>query len=272
MYSEANRRETFTSWPHAGYRWAQPDPMAQAGFYHQVSPALHTSFISWVCKCFKSLVRHFTLLSHSLFLCDPCWSADRVSSAQASAFGFAFLCGNPRHREPPPPSSHGAAMNAKEAELRLLPRRRRQSFRSCVLLSCRQSEDKGRLCFKRWKGWFLTAGAMLSWRSCVILPSNSPRLTLSRSCYFQCIYSYFTEFRFSFSASYFGALGRSSLNVWHIYIKTQWNYLYIPHFRKSVRVARYSAPLFGPRGRGGRGGMRAGHRPQTIKIFWEIES
>ncbi|XP_035610135.1 baculoviral IAP repeat-containing protein 6 isoform X14 [Oncorhynchus keta] len=40
MYSEANRRETFMSWPHAGYRWAQPDPMAQAGFYHQVgSPA-----------------------------------------------------------------------------------------------------------------------------------------------------------------------------------------------------------------------------------------
>lgn len=36
MYSEANRRETFTSWPHTGYRWAQPDPMAQAGFYHQV--------------------------------------------------------------------------------------------------------------------------------------------------------------------------------------------------------------------------------------------
>ncbi|XP_041333042.1 baculoviral IAP repeat-containing protein 6 [Pyrgilauda ruficollis] len=35
MYSEANRRETFTSWPHVGYRWAQPDPMAQAGFYHQ---------------------------------------------------------------------------------------------------------------------------------------------------------------------------------------------------------------------------------------------
>ncbi|XP_064788432.1 baculoviral IAP repeat-containing protein 6 isoform X18 [Oncorhynchus masou masou] len=35
MYSEANRRETFMSWPHAGYRWAQPDPMAQAGFYHQ---------------------------------------------------------------------------------------------------------------------------------------------------------------------------------------------------------------------------------------------
>uniref|UniRef100_UPI00358FA005 baculoviral IAP repeat-containing protein 6 n=1 Tax=Myxine glutinosa TaxID=7769 RepID=UPI00358FA005 len=35
MFSEANRRETFTSWPHPNYRWAQPDPMAQAGFYHQ---------------------------------------------------------------------------------------------------------------------------------------------------------------------------------------------------------------------------------------------
>lgn len=41
MYSEANRRETFTSWPHAGYRWAQPDPMAQAGFYHQVCSEGH---------------------------------------------------------------------------------------------------------------------------------------------------------------------------------------------------------------------------------------
>lgn len=40
MYSEANRRETFTSWPHVGYRWAQPDPMAQAGFYHQVRDLL----------------------------------------------------------------------------------------------------------------------------------------------------------------------------------------------------------------------------------------
>lgn len=40
MYSEANRRETFTSWPHVGYRWAQPDPMAQAGFYHQVKKRL----------------------------------------------------------------------------------------------------------------------------------------------------------------------------------------------------------------------------------------
>ncbi|XP_064622207.1 baculoviral IAP repeat-containing protein 6-like isoform X2 [Lineus longissimus] len=35
MYSEAARRETFTKWPHMNYKWALPDPMAQAGFYHQ---------------------------------------------------------------------------------------------------------------------------------------------------------------------------------------------------------------------------------------------
>lgn len=46
MYSEANRRETFTSWPHVGYRWAQPDPMAQAGFYHQVKDLVVLSICS----------------------------------------------------------------------------------------------------------------------------------------------------------------------------------------------------------------------------------
>lgn len=46
MYSEANRRETFTSWPHVGYRWAQPDPMAQAGFYHQVRDLVVLSICS----------------------------------------------------------------------------------------------------------------------------------------------------------------------------------------------------------------------------------
>ncbi|XP_065205960.1 baculoviral IAP repeat-containing protein 6-like isoform X3 [Planococcus citri] len=35
MFSEANRRETFTKWPHMDYKWALPDQMAQAGFYHQ---------------------------------------------------------------------------------------------------------------------------------------------------------------------------------------------------------------------------------------------
>ncbi|XP_055956854.1 baculoviral IAP repeat-containing protein 6-like [Patella vulgata] len=35
MYSEAARRDTFIKWPHMNYKWALPDPMAQAGFYHQ---------------------------------------------------------------------------------------------------------------------------------------------------------------------------------------------------------------------------------------------
>ncbi|KAK3576772.1 hypothetical protein CHS0354_014586 [Potamilus streckersoni] len=35
MYSEAARRETFSKWPHMNYKWALPEPMAQAGFYHQ---------------------------------------------------------------------------------------------------------------------------------------------------------------------------------------------------------------------------------------------
>lgn len=37
MYSEAARRKTFDSWPHMDYKWALPDQMAQAGFYHQSS-------------------------------------------------------------------------------------------------------------------------------------------------------------------------------------------------------------------------------------------
>ncbi|XP_063222017.1 baculoviral IAP repeat-containing protein 6 isoform X2 [Bacillus rossius redtenbacheri] len=35
MFSEAARRETFGRWPHMNYKWALPDEMAQAGFYHQ---------------------------------------------------------------------------------------------------------------------------------------------------------------------------------------------------------------------------------------------
>ncbi|XP_035825485.1 baculoviral IAP repeat-containing protein 6 [Aplysia californica] len=34
MYSEAARRETFANWPHMNYKWALPEPMAQAGFFH----------------------------------------------------------------------------------------------------------------------------------------------------------------------------------------------------------------------------------------------
>ncbi|GFS25394.1 baculoviral IAP repeat-containing protein 6, partial [Elysia marginata] len=39
MYSEAARRETFVNWPHMNYKWALPEPMAQAGFFHH--PNLH---------------------------------------------------------------------------------------------------------------------------------------------------------------------------------------------------------------------------------------
>ncbi|XP_046689201.1 baculoviral IAP repeat-containing protein 6-like [Homalodisca vitripennis] len=35
MFSEAMRRQTFSKWPHMNYKWALPDQMAQAGFYHQ---------------------------------------------------------------------------------------------------------------------------------------------------------------------------------------------------------------------------------------------
>ncbi|XP_023289754.1 baculoviral IAP repeat-containing protein 6 isoform X3 [Orussus abietinus] len=35
MFSEAARRYTFSKWPHMNYKWALPDQMAQAGFYHQ---------------------------------------------------------------------------------------------------------------------------------------------------------------------------------------------------------------------------------------------
>lgn len=37
MYSEATRRQTFARWPHMDYKWALPNQMAQAGFYHQPS-------------------------------------------------------------------------------------------------------------------------------------------------------------------------------------------------------------------------------------------
>lgn len=62
MYSEANRRETFTSWPHVGYRWAQPDPMAQAGFYHQVK--------NFIKKLSFFVKKHFQ--NPTFLLCVPC--------------------------------------------------------------------------------------------------------------------------------------------------------------------------------------------------------
>lgn len=37
MHAEATRRQTFARWPHMDYKWALPEQMAQAGFYHQPS-------------------------------------------------------------------------------------------------------------------------------------------------------------------------------------------------------------------------------------------
>ena len=34
MCSEYARRLTFITWPHYSYKWAKPDSMAKAGFYH----------------------------------------------------------------------------------------------------------------------------------------------------------------------------------------------------------------------------------------------
>lgn len=44
MWSEANRRKTFCNWPHKDYKWAVPETMAQAGFYHQVCNYSGTPF------------------------------------------------------------------------------------------------------------------------------------------------------------------------------------------------------------------------------------
>ncbi|CAG7720785.1 unnamed protein product [Allacma fusca] len=34
MFSESSRLQTFVNWPHTDYKWALPEKMAQAGFYH----------------------------------------------------------------------------------------------------------------------------------------------------------------------------------------------------------------------------------------------
>ncbi|XP_033629629.1 baculoviral IAP repeat-containing protein 6-like isoform X3 [Asterias rubens] len=50
MYSEAARRETFLMWPHMDYKWALPEPMAQAGFYHQPSAAGDDRAMCFTCS------------------------------------------------------------------------------------------------------------------------------------------------------------------------------------------------------------------------------
>ncbi|KAI8505639.1 Baculoviral IAP repeat-containing protein 6 [Branchiostoma belcheri] len=50
MYSEAARRETFKNWPHMNYRWALPDAMAQAGFYHQPTSSRDDRAMCFTCS------------------------------------------------------------------------------------------------------------------------------------------------------------------------------------------------------------------------------
>ena len=84
MYSEANRRETFTSWPHAGYRWAQPDPMAQAGFYHQVGSSLSVCSLAVFCL--------FFFLSSGILLFVSCFLTCTFCLRFFPFFSFCFSC------------------------------------------------------------------------------------------------------------------------------------------------------------------------------------
>ncbi|XP_054725362.1 baculoviral IAP repeat-containing protein 6 isoform X3 [Anastrepha obliqua] len=50
MHSEAVRRHTFEKWPHMDYKWALPDQMAQAGFYHQPSSSGEDRAMCFTCS------------------------------------------------------------------------------------------------------------------------------------------------------------------------------------------------------------------------------
>ncbi|KAM7359256.1 BIR repeat containing ubiquitin-conjugating enzyme isoform 2-T2 [Cochliomyia hominivorax] len=50
MHSEAIRRQTFEKWPHMDYKWALPDQMAQAGFYHQPSSSGEDRAMCFTCN------------------------------------------------------------------------------------------------------------------------------------------------------------------------------------------------------------------------------
>ncbi|XP_070137301.1 dual E2 ubiquitin-conjugating enzyme/E3 ubiquitin-protein ligase BIRC6 isoform X1 [Drosophila bipectinata] len=50
MHSESVRRQTFEKWPHMDYKWALPDQMAQAGFYHQPSSSGEDRAMCFTCN------------------------------------------------------------------------------------------------------------------------------------------------------------------------------------------------------------------------------
>ncbi|CAD5121553.1 DgyrCDS10052 [Dimorphilus gyrociliatus] len=50
MCSEEARRNTFTSWPHMTYKWALPEAMAEAGFYHQPNSTGEDRALCFTCN------------------------------------------------------------------------------------------------------------------------------------------------------------------------------------------------------------------------------
>ncbi|XP_076667240.1 BIR repeat containing ubiquitin-conjugating enzyme isoform X2 [Andrena cerasifolii] len=50
MCSEAARRDSFSKWPHMTHKWARPDRMAQAGFYHHPNAAGDDRIMCFTCN------------------------------------------------------------------------------------------------------------------------------------------------------------------------------------------------------------------------------
>ncbi|CAG0888382.1 unnamed protein product [Cyprideis torosa] len=51
MNSETNRRLSFEKWPHTDFKWANPDHMAQAGFYHEPADSGEDRVVCFACHC-----------------------------------------------------------------------------------------------------------------------------------------------------------------------------------------------------------------------------
>ena len=86
MCSEYARRLTFTTWPHYSYKWAKPDSMAKAGFYHM--KGAHNGKDGAQCfKCRISLVKWEAS--------DEPWNEHEQHSPSC-----LFLKGDPTHNVP----------------------------------------------------------------------------------------------------------------------------------------------------------------------------
>ncbi|XP_041468480.1 baculoviral IAP repeat-containing protein 6-like isoform X2 [Lytechinus variegatus] len=85
MYSEATRRQTFAQWPHMDYKWALPEPMAQAGFYHQPSSIGDDRAMCFTCS-----------------VCLVCWEPtdEPWSEHERHSPTCPFVRGEPTHNVP----------------------------------------------------------------------------------------------------------------------------------------------------------------------------